>query len=99
MKAITTYIRGNRSFKIVKEMQNGEYWYMAIEDKYIDEDGRLNTSLNGGQMNASKDMNTCIDRVTKMVDFEYFKSQGMSDAEAFAETFHLPLHVCEEMFA
>lgn len=99
MKAITTYIRGDRKFRIVKETKNGEVWYMAIEDKYIDADGKLNTALNGLQTCANRDMKQCIEQVTQKVDFEHFKAQGMSDAEAFAETFHLPLHVCEEMFA
>lgn len=72
-------IRG-RHFTIVHSREHN--MYLAIEDKYINEDGRLNTKLNGLQMHAGKTMDECINYVTDMVEVEYLVSQGHTKAEA-----------------
>lgn len=58
---ITKYHVNDRTFYIIKK----DEFYLAIEDKYIDENGKINKRLNGMQMNASKDMNTTIERTRK----------------------------------
>lgn len=98
MKKVTTYIRDGRKFEIVKDKRNGEWWYMAIEEKYIDDDGKLNTPLNGLQMSASRTMEQCIELTTKRVDYEAYIAEGMSKAEAYAEAWNLPVWMVEEMF-
>lgn len=80
---IREFICRNRHFTIVKH----EGFYCAIEDKYINEDGTLNTALNGGQLHASKDLNQCLGFVRDRVEIDYLKSTGMTSAEAFATYF------------
>ena len=82
---IKNYIVRGRHFTIVK---NAEGFYLAIEDKYIT-DGKINTTLNGVQMNASKDLNQCLDLVKSEVEIDYLVEQGHSKAEAFAIYFNL----------
>ena len=87
MKAtvIKNYTLRGRHFTIVK---NEEGFYLAIEDKYIT-DGKINTTLNGVQMNASKDLNQCLDLVKSEVEMDHLVSKGYSKAEAFAIYFNL----------
>ena len=95
MKSIVReYKYRGRSFTIIKK----DGFYLAIEDKYIT-DGKMNTSLNGLQMRASEKLEQCIDAVNKSCDIEYYKSQGMSKAEAFAKAFNLPIEAVEKAFA
>lgn len=82
---IKNYIVRGRHFTIVK---NAEGFYLAIEDKYIT-DGKINTTLNGVQMNASKDLNQCLDLVKSEVEIDYLVEQGHSKSEAFAIYFNL----------
>ena len=85
---IRNFIVRDRNFVIVK---NEEDFYLAIEDKYIDNNGRLNTTLNGFQMYANKDLNDCLNTCKHQVEIEYLESQGYSKAEAFAIEFNIPL--------
>ena len=75
----------NRHFTIVK---NGDGFYLAIEDKYIT-DGKLNQTLNGIQMHASKELNQCIEDTKNTVEIDWLVSQGHSMAEAFAIHFNM----------
>lgn len=77
-------IRG-RHFTIVK---NGDGFYLAIEDKYIT-DGKINQTLNGMQMHASKELNQCIEDTKNSVEIDWLVSQGHSMAEAFAIHFNM----------
>ena len=93
---IKTFTARNRNFTIVKDEQG---FYLAIEDKYIT-DGKTNTALNGLQMSASKDLNQCLQMCNNKVDTDYYLSQGMTKAEAFAKVFNLPLTPeVEKLFA
>lgn len=90
---IKNFVVRNRNFTIVR---NEDGWYLAIEDKYIT-NGKLNTTLNGFQMYASKDLNDCLDTCQKQIEIEYLISQGFTKAEAFAKIFNIP--VTEELKA
>ena len=74
----------SRHFTVVKD-DNG--FYCAIEDKYIDKDGRLNRTLNGFQMHANKDLNETLQGIQNEVDMDYYVAQGHSRAEAFCIVF------------
>lgn len=88
-------VRG-RHFNIVK---NEEGFYLAIEDKYIT-NGKINTTLNGFEMNADKNLDSCLKGCKNKVDLEYYISQGYSKAEAFAKTFDIPMSSeVEKLFA
>lgn len=80
MAKVTTLVVRGRHFIVVK---NDEGFYLAIETKYIDADGRLNTALNGMQMHASKDLNMCLECTKDAVDIDYLKSTGLNKDEAF----------------
>lgn len=90
---VKEYKYRGRSFTIIKK----DGFYLAIEDKYIT-DGKMNTSLNGLQMKASEKLGQCIDAVKKSCDIEYYETQGMSKAEAFAKAFDLPIEMAELLF-
>lgn len=47
MKHITTYIENNRTFEVFYAESGKGKGYWAVEDKYIDENGRLTKQLNG----------------------------------------------------
>ena len=83
---IRNFIVRDRNFTIV---QNHQGFYCAIEDKYINADGRINTVLNGFQMNASKDLDDCLTGTKNMVEIDYLVSKGHSKAEAFAILFNM----------
>lgn len=87
MKSITTLITRNRQFEIVL---NGTH-YCAIEDKYIDADGRLNTALNGLQMHASEDLDQCIELTRHCVEIEYLQKNGYTWAEATSKVTGIPM--------
>ena len=79
MKKITTLQARDRKFYIVK---NDQGYYLAIENKYIDENGKLNTNLNGLQMNASKDLNECLKRTKDQIEVDFLVSNGMDALKA-----------------
>ena len=83
---VKKYIVRNRQFVIV---ENEEGFYLAIEDKYINADGKLNTKLNGIQMCASKELNECLGRCKDHVEIDCLISHGYSKAEAFAKMFNM----------
>lgn len=64
MKHITTLQYRGRTFEIVKN----HGYYMAIEDKYIDEDGKLTIELNGIKMHANESIDQTIQSVKGMID-------------------------------
>ena len=87
-------VRG-RSFAIVK---NEDGFYLAIEDKYIT-DGKVNTTLNGLQMCASKNLNTCLNDCRNRTEIEWLEEQGHSKAEAFGIVFGITAEQLAVMFA
>ena len=97
MKRVTTYIYRNRSFEIVKAnpckdgFANAEQFpetankdvYLAIEDKYIGSDGRLNTRLCLAQMFSSETIDQCMGRVNQQVDIDVYMSEGLDFVSAY----------------
>ena len=84
---IKNFVVRDRHFVIVK---NEDDFYLAIEDKYIGINGRLNKALNGFQMYANKDLNDCLNTCKRQVEIEYLEVQGYSKAEAFGIVFGIP---------
>lgn len=89
MKSITTLIVRDRRFEIVLKDEH----YCAVEDKYIDADGRLNTALNGLQMHASKSLEQCVDLTRTCVEVEYLEENGYSWREAMAKVTNVPIEL------
>lgn len=83
-KAATVVIRNfsarNRNFTIVKDAQG---FYQAIEDKYIDKDGRVTKTLYGHQTFASRELNMTLQNLQNGIEFDYLVEQGHSKGEAF----------------
>lgn len=93
---IKNFVVRDRYFVIVKNEQD---FFLAIEDKYIT-DGKMNTTLNGLQMFANKDLNDCLDTLRRHVEIEYLEGQGFSKAEAFGKVFNIPVTAeFEKLFA
>ncbi len=92
---VKKYVVRDREFTIVKH----EDMYCAIENKYIDKDGRLTEKLNGLQMNASEDLRQCLRLTKDAVDTDYYRAQGLSDAEIYSKITGTPLEKCELLFA
>lgn len=92
---IRTLSARNRHFTIVQDEQG---FYCAIEDKYIT-DGKLNTTLNGFQMHASKDLDACVKGTIECVEIEYLMDEGYTKAQAFAKVYGYPIEVCNQLFA
>lgn len=84
---IKHFVVRNRHFEIVKDEQG---FYLAIESKYIT-NGRLNTTLNGFQMYASKELNGCLNTCKNQVEIEYLVDNGYSKAQAFGKVFNIPV--------
>ena len=66
-------------------VHNEEGWYLAINTKYIDADGKLNRQLNGLQMFANKELKQTVRTVLMSVEVDYLMSTGMTDTEAVLE--------------
>lgn len=82
---IKNYVVRDRHFTIV--LDGG--FYQAIEDKFIDENGRLTKTLYGHQTFANEDLNMCLNNTKNMVEIDYLVAQGHSKAEAFGIVFDL----------
>lgn len=72
MKNITRHEYKGRNFEIV--LKDG--YYLAIEDCYIS-NGKMNTSLNGIQMHAHKDLDDTIKDVNNWVDVKELEAEGV----------------------
>lgn len=93
-KMVTTLTARKRYFVIV---QDGNM-YCAIEDKYIDAEGKLKQALNGLQMHASESLDRCIQQTRDSVEMDWLEAHGASKAEAFAKVTGTPLEICEKLF-
>lgn len=91
---IKDFVVRGRVFHIV---QDEEGFFLAVEDKYVT-NGKLNTTLNGFQLHASKCLKTCLQGVEDMVEIDYLRSIGKSDAEAFSIVANVPLEMCINLF-
>ena len=84
---VRNYEVRNRHFVIVKD-NNG--YYEAIEDKYLDSEGKLTKRLNGFDMHAYKDLNQTLNSVKNWVEIEYLeKEEGYTRAKAIATVFNM----------
>ena len=77
---IRNYTARNRHFTIVKD---SEGFFQAIEDKYIDQNGRLTQTLYGHQTFASRELNMTLQNLQNGIEFDYLVEQGHSKGEAF----------------
>ena len=76
---INHYETRGRVFTIVYDQEH----YLAIEDKYLDENGCMKQSLNGFQMYADRDLSRCMENVNRACWMDDLISEGFSKAEAF----------------
>lgn len=84
---INTYTVRERNFTIVFDNE----YYLAIEDCYIDENGRLNQKLNGLTAHASETLDACLESVREQVEIAYLMENGMTKAEAFCTVLEIPI--------
>ena len=78
----------NKTFFITTIMvEGGESRYVAIDAEYVDADGKLTKQLNGFQMNMASTEDLCIELTKNSVDYDYYKSQGMSQFEIYCNLF------------
>lgn len=83
MKMITKLVVGDRGFFLVKHMDH----YCAIDEKYVDADGRINTPLNGLMMMADRDLDKCITKVRRQVAIDELIAKGMPELDAVMKVF------------
>ena len=76
---INHYETRGRVFTIV----NDQGKFLAIDNKYLDEEGRTKVSLNGFQMHAADTLKDCIENANRACWMEDLMSEGFSKAEAF----------------
>ena len=84
---VRNFVVRDRKFVIVQD-SNG--WYEAIEDKYLDSEGKLTKRLNGFDMHAYKDLNQTLNSVKNWVEIEYLEQEeGYTRAKAIATVFNM----------
>lgn len=76
----------NRNYTIVKDND----FYMTVEDKYIDKQGRITKELhyNDG-LHTNKTLDGCIEDTQRDLDIEYYKAQGMTTGEAYCKVWNI----------
>ena len=62
-RVINNYSVGDECYTIGTIVANGETYYVAIDHKYLDENGCLAVQLNGLQMHMEKDLYDCLSSV------------------------------------
>jgi hypothetical protein len=77
MKVITKLIYRDRTFLIVSY----EKYYIAIEEKYIDENGKMNEALNVFTLQADDTILGCKNKAKMSVEYDY-QLQMLGDEEA-----------------
>lgn len=76
---VSTYETRGRKFTIVYDQDR----YLAINDKYLDENGCTKVSLNGFQMHADRELQGCMRKADNACRMEDLMNEGKSRAEAF----------------
>lgn len=76
---INRYETRDRVFTIVHDQGH----YLAIEDKYLDEQGRMKETLNGFQMHADRELDRCLANTDRACWMDELIGLGCSKAEAF----------------
>lgn len=97
---IKSFVIRDRHFTIVCD-EDG--FYQAIEDKFIDKNGKLTKTLYGHQTMADRDLQRCLTNIKNVVEIDYLVKQGHSKAEAFGIVFDLigkvDMATIEQLFA
>jgi len=90
-KVLTTLLVRDRKFYIttweweLPQMLGTQKRYIAIEDKYLDENMCLTRTLNGFQMHAEEKIEDCIQAVRQSVEVDWrMKEYGESLERALA---------------
>lgn len=86
MKRITTLHIEGETFEVI---QHDCGQYCSINHKYLDDKGRLLTSLNGLDMMASDTLTECIERTTNSVKINNLIYGGMSFIDAYKQVYNL----------
>lgn len=95
MKVIVkNYTYRGRNFTIVKD----QGFYMAIEDKYLDENGCLNQRLCGRQLYPAREVKQCMKYVNDECDIAYHMANGMTKEEAYATVLNIPVEMAAALF-
>ncbi len=85
MKHITTLHVNNDTYHIIKRNE----YFLAIHEKYLDDNMTLTQTLNGFQMFASHTLKDCIERATLASNMKKLMSQGMTDTDAIKVLFNV----------
>lgn len=83
-KKVTTYYESEREFIILQDEYN-KFW--AIEDKYIDDNGRLTQEINGITGLRSDTVAEAIEKAHQRIVYQGLIAQGYSMEEAFEKMF------------
>ena len=67
MRVITKLTYRDRTFLIVSYKR----YYMAIEEKYIDENGKTNKALNGLELHVDDTILGCKNKAKMSVEYDY----------------------------
>ena len=70
-RVINNYSIGDESYTIGTIQANGETYYVAIDHKYLDDNGYLAQQLNGLQMHMEKDLYDCLSSVRMSYRFRH----------------------------
>ena len=84
VKHITTYQEGERKFLILKDEQ-GKFW--AIEEQFVDEQGKLTQEINGITGLRSNSAQEAIERAHQRIVYQGLIAQGYSMEEALDKLF------------
>ena len=85
MTKVTTYIESGRTFYICKD-ENG-YW--GIEDKNIDENGKLAVKLNGISGHLKNSVADCIRSISFQIKLDDLLTQGYDLNSAFQKMWQM----------
>ena len=85
---IKNYVVFNTTYTIVKK----DNFYCAINNNYLDENGRLKLKLNGLQMHVNEDLERCLDLAKAQAEIDYYIDCGLSMQEAFSKVFKIDVN-------
>ena len=86
---VKNYSYRGRNFTIIHD----QGFYMAIEDKYLDENGCTKQILHGSQLFPAREAEDCMKLVNDRCDIDFYVASGMSKEEAFAKVFDIPFEM------
>lgn len=90
-KIISQLAVRDKKFHVVKlTMKDGETLYGAIDHDHI-KDGKCIKTLNGIDINVSKELPQAIEYARTSAEFDYWIAQGYDKAQAFEKVFNVQL--------